>query len=76
MVRMNSILWKERRKFFDSVRILARGGRGGNGLPKYGGIGGKGGDVYVEAKDSYTLSQLKKKYPTQRFIGGSGGNSK
>ncbi|GFT93135.1 GTP-binding protein 10, partial [Trichonephila clavipes] len=67
---------KERRKFFDSVRILARGGRGGNGLPKYGGIGGKGGDVYVQAKDSYSLSQLKKMYPTQRFIAGSGGNSK
>ncbi|GFT86230.1 GTP-binding protein 10 [Nephila pilipes] len=76
MVRLNTTLWRHPRKFIDSVRILARGGRGGNGLPKYGGMGGKGGDVYVEAKDSYSLAQLKKEFPAQRFLGGPGGNSK
>ncbi|CAL1283093.1 unnamed protein product, partial [Larinioides sclopetarius] len=70
------LLEKAPRKFIDSVRITARGGRGGNGIPKYGGIGGKGGDVYVEATEDYSLLQLKREFPEQRFVGGTGGNSK
>ncbi|XP_066999815.2 GTP-binding protein 10 homolog isoform X2 [Anabrus simplex] len=42
---------KFRRGFIDSLRLHVRGGAGGNGLPRYGGIGGKGGDIYVEAKE-------------------------
>ena len=37
------------RKFIDTLRVHVKGGSGGMGYPKYGGIGGKGGDVYVEA---------------------------
>lgn len=38
-----------RGKFLDTLRLHVKGGTGGMGLPRYGGIGGKGGDVYVEA---------------------------
>ncbi|KAG8188636.1 hypothetical protein JTE90_005989 [Oedothorax gibbosus] len=78
MVRLTSLLLRDsgRRTFIDSVRIFVRGGRGGNGLPKYGGIGGKGGDVYAEAVENYSLKQLKKEFPSQRFVAGSGGDSR
>ena len=46
------------RRFFDSLRILVRAGAGGNGLPKYGGIGGKGGDVYVEGVKGMLLHKF------------------
>ncbi|PNF37440.1 GTP-binding protein 10 [Cryptotermes secundus] len=39
------------RKFIDSLRIYVRGGSGGMGFPKYGGIGGKGGSVIVVAAE-------------------------
>ncbi|KAF7278064.1 hypothetical protein GWI33_008833 [Rhynchophorus ferrugineus] len=42
--------------FRDSLRIFVSGGPGGNGLPKFGGIGGKGGDVIVEAKEGKSAS--------------------
>lgn len=38
-----------RGKFLDTLRLHVKGGTGGTGLPRYGGIGGNGGDVYVEA---------------------------
>jgi GTPase involved in cell partitioning and DNA repair len=38
-------------KFIDSLRIYVRGGSGGMGFPKYGGIGGKGGNVIVVATE-------------------------
>jgi serine/threonine-protein kinase OSR1/STK39 len=34
------------------MRIYCKGGTGGNGMPKYGGIGGKGGDCYIEATNN------------------------
>ncbi|XP_042897524.1 GTP-binding protein 10 [Parasteatoda tepidariorum] len=76
MVRLGNIFLRERQTFIDSVRISVRGGRGGNGLPKYGGVGGKGGDVYLEACESYSLAKLKRNNPTKKFIGGPGGDSK
>jgi GTPase involved in cell partitioning and DNA repair len=39
------------KKFIDSLRIYVRGGSGGMGFPKYGGIGGKGGNVVVVATE-------------------------
>ena len=40
-----------RRHFIDVLRLYVMGGTGGNGLPRYGGIGGRGGNVYVVAKE-------------------------
>ena len=42
---------KASKRFLDSIRVYARGGSGGLGFPTYGGIGGKGGNVFVEAKE-------------------------
>lgn len=39
----------------DSLRIHVRGGAGGFGFPKYGGRGGKGGDVCLIAKEGMYL---------------------
>lgn len=81
MVCLSRILNNGRRvrvsygKFIDSLRIYVRGGSGGMGFPKYGGIGGKGGNVIVVATEGVTLKSLLNKNPTKRFIAANGGNS-
>lgn len=42
---------KQNSKFLDSLRIHVRGGAGGFGFPRYGGEGGKGGDVNLVAME-------------------------
>ncbi|XP_030763064.1 GTP-binding protein 10 homolog [Sitophilus oryzae] len=54
--------------FRDSLRIFVSGGAGGNGLPKFGGAGGKGGDVIVEAKEGITLDTVFKSNVSKRFL--------
>lgn len=39
-----------------------KGGHGGNGLPKYGGVGGQGGCVYFVASEKVTLRNVMKRY--------------
>ena len=56
--------------------MYVRGGPGGQGLPKYGGIGGRGGHVYVVAKEKSSLKKLKSLFPEKRFIAGKGENSR
>lgn len=46
------------------------------GLPRLGGHGGHGGDVWVVAKKSMTLKTVKNKYPQKRFVAGTGANSR
>lgn len=86
MVQLNIILrsayidtTKKRRflfsRFMDSLRIYVQGGPGGMGLPKYGGIGGPGGDVILEAHKGITLRHVKKKYPHKRIRASTGTNS-
>ncbi|XP_066254789.1 GTP-binding protein 10 homolog [Euwallacea similis] len=53
--------------FRDSLRILVSGGPGGNGLPKFGGIGGKGGDVIIEAKEAITLETVFGSNKSKRY---------
>ncbi|XP_071504703.1 GTP-binding protein 10-like [Diadema antillarum] len=67
---------KLRHKFLDQVRIFVRGGGGGQGLPKYGGTGGQGGDVYIKAAAGVTLNRVKASREQQRYVGGTGSNSK
>lgn len=62
--------------FVDNLRLYVRGGSGGMGLPRLGGQGGKGGDVWVVASKSVTLKRIKDKYPQKRFVGGPGANSR
>lgn len=46
------------------------------GLPRLGGQGGNGGDVWVVAAKNMTLRRVKDKYPKKRFIGRAGTNSR
>lgn len=46
------------RGFIDSIKLLVRGGAGGLGAPKYGGIGGKGGDVVLTTKEGNFLQAI------------------
>ena len=41
-------------RWIDSLRVNVKGGHGGNGHPKYGGVGGKGGDVVFQCSDNTT----------------------
>lgn len=39
-------------------------------MPKYGGIGGQGAAVFLEAKEAVTLKQVWKKHPNKRITAG------
>ncbi|XP_066143308.1 GTP-binding protein 10 homolog [Euwallacea fornicatus] len=54
--------------FRDSLRILVSGGPGGNGLPKFGGVGGKGGDVIIEAKEAVTLETVFRANRSKKYL--------
>ncbi|XP_063231944.1 GTP-binding protein 10 homolog [Bacillus rossius redtenbacheri] len=62
-------------KFIDSLRLHVRGGAGGTGYPKYGGVGGPGGSVYVVAKEGCSLRDVVRRHPTKRVAASGGGNS-
>ncbi|XP_069585578.1 GTP-binding protein 10 isoform X1 [Ranitomeya imitator] len=75
MVCAGRALLRKYGNFIDNLRILVKGGAGGMGLPRLGGEGGKGGDVWVVAKDGVTMKHIKSKFPQKRFVGGVGVNS-
>ncbi|CAF1005459.1 unnamed protein product [Rotaria sordida] len=61
--------------FIDKLRVYVRGGRGGNGLKKYGGIGGQGGHVLVHGKRNLTLKNVYEKNLAKRYIASDGEHS-
>ncbi|XP_068591846.1 GTP-binding protein 10 isoform X2 [Cebidichthys violaceus] len=75
MVQLSRICFRKYGNFVDNLRLYVRGGSGGMGLPRLGGIGGNGGDVWVVATKNMTLKRIKDKYPHKRFVGGAGANS-
>ncbi|XP_041708111.1 GTP-binding protein 10 [Coregonus clupeaformis] len=75
MVWISRICYRKYGNFVDNLRLYVRGGSGGMGLPRLGGQGGKGGDVWVVAQKEITLKRVKDKYPQKRFIAGVGTNS-
>ncbi|XP_028985658.1 GTP-binding protein 10 [Betta splendens] len=75
MVQLTRICFRKYGNFVDNLRLYIRGGTGGMGLPRLGGQGGSGGDVWVVATKNMTLKKVKDKYPQKRFVGGTGGNS-
>ncbi|XP_053322610.1 GTP-binding protein 10 [Spea bombifrons] len=75
MVWCSRVLLRKYGNFVDNLRVLVKGGAGGMGLPRLGGEGGKGGDVWMVANKSISLKKIKDKFPHKRFIGGVGGNS-
>lgn len=64
-----------RSSFIDKLNLHVRGGAGGSGLPRYGGIGGTGGNVYVVAKEKLTLKDTAQKLKTKRVKAEPGGDS-
>lgn len=63
-------------KFLDRIRVYVKGGTGGQGYPKYGGLGGDGGNVYFVAGESENLYEFANEYPKKRFLAGKGSDSK
>ncbi len=62
--------------FYDSLRIMVRGGTGGNGLPDKGGIGGKGGDIIVVGHKDVTLKKVSSIKASKKFVADCGADSK
>ncbi|KAG7335732.1 hypothetical protein KOW79_000425 [Hemibagrus wyckioides] len=75
MVWISRALWRKYGNFVDNLRLYVRGGSGGMGLPRMGGQGGNGGDVWVVAKKDLTLKRIKDRFQHKRFIAGVGFNS-
>lgn len=75
MVHLSRITFRKYGNLVDNLRLYVRGGSGGMGLPRLGGQGGNGGDVWVVASKNMTLKRVKDRYPLKRFVGGSGANS-
>nr|XP_046254412.1 GTP-binding protein 10 [Scatophagus argus] len=75
MVQFSRICFRKYGNFVDNLRLYVRGGSGGMGLPRLGGQGGNGGDVWVVAAKNMTLKRVRDKYPQKRFVGGAGANS-
>ncbi|XP_032666896.1 GTP-binding protein 10 homolog [Odontomachus brunneus] len=65
-----------RPNFIDTLRVNVRGGTGGSGLPRFGGIGGAGGNIYLVAKQGGTLEKVLQKLKTKRVVAEHGCNSK
>ncbi|KAG9476551.1 hypothetical protein GDO78_003214 [Eleutherodactylus coqui] len=75
MVVTGRVLLRKYGNFIDNLRFLVKGGSGGMGLPRLGGQGGKGGDVWLVAKNDVTMKRVKDKFPQKRFVAGVGVNS-
>lgn len=73
MVLLSSTLFKLqkqakkiiRKPFLDTFEINVIGGHGGNGVPKWGGVGGQGGAIVLKATEDMTLNKLWKQYPNK-----------
>ncbi|XP_056142466.1 GTP-binding protein 10 [Lampris incognitus] len=75
MVQLSRICCRKYGNFVDNLRLYVRGGSGGMGLPRVGGEGGRGGDVWVAAKKSETMKRFHDRHPQKRFVAGVGDNS-
>ncbi|KAJ2952453.1 hypothetical protein O0L34_g6761 [Tuta absoluta] len=65
-----------RTKFLDSIRIHVKGGTGGTGLPKFGGLGGQGGCVYCIGKEDSSLRKIQGKFRAKTITAGHGEDSR
>ena len=62
--------------FIDSLRMYAKAGSGGQGISKFGGKGGPGGNVYVVGDENATLKKIFSDHPDRRLVATSGKNSR
>ena len=58
--------------FMDNLRIYTKGGTGGSGKPRVGGVGGRGGHVYVICKEDVTLKDVLNSNESKRFLASHG----
>lgn len=65
-----------RAKFVDRIRVYTKGGSGGQGIPKYGGLGGDGGNVVMVADSRGSLYEFITQYPDKRFLAKNGKSAK
>lgn len=65
-----------RSKFIDTIRLHVKGGTGGTGLPKYGGLGGQGGCVYCIGKEDANLGKITSQYRSKTITAGHGEDSR
>uniref|UniRef100_A0AAY4AUE1 GTP-binding protein 10 n=1 Tax=Denticeps clupeoides TaxID=299321 RepID=A0AAY4AUE1_9TELE len=75
MVWISRICCRKYGNFVDNLRLYVRGGSGGMGVPRLGGHGGDGGDVWLVSRKGVTLRQIKNRHPDKRFTGGVGADS-
>ncbi|XP_044266666.1 GTP-binding protein 10 homolog [Tribolium madens] len=61
--------------FRDSLKVFVSGGTGGNGLPKFGGVGGQGGDVIAVGSDNVSLQDVFKRNKTKSYTAKAGNHS-
>jgi hypothetical protein len=61
--------------FIDKLRVHVRAGRGGNGLKKYGGIGGQGGHILVRGQRHISLKNVYEKNLQKRYVAADGQHS-
>ncbi|KAJ8980050.1 hypothetical protein NQ317_012890 [Molorchus minor] len=84
MVQLKSIVFAKEGKpirkylrtgFRDSLRIFVQGGAGGNGLPKFGGVGGNGGNIVAVGKENIDLENVYRSNKSKRYIAQNGRHS-
>ncbi|XP_028327159.1 GTP-binding protein 10 [Gouania willdenowi] len=75
MVYVSRVFLRKYGNFVDNLRFYVHGGSGGMGLPRLGGRGGNGGDVWVVASKNVTLKRVKEQNPGKRLVAGVGQNS-
>ncbi|EFA04101.2 GTP-binding protein 10 homolog [Tribolium castaneum] len=61
--------------FRDSLKVFVSGGTGGNGLPKFGGVGGQGGDVIAVGSDNISLQDVFKRNQSKSYTAKAGRHS-
>lgn len=66
---------RTRRQFLDTLRVFVKGGSGGMGMPKYGGVGGNGGNIFAVGKEGITLKDIVAKNTSKRITAKNGENS-
>lgn len=75
MVYITRHLYRTKKQFLESLRVYVRGGTGGQGLAKYNGIGGRGGDIFVVGNEDASLKRIIALCPTKRFSAPTGEDS-
>ena len=57
-----------RGNFMDTLRLYLQAGAGGAGHPKYGGLGGPGGNIYIQASKSESGYTGREQNPVSKVI--------